>query len=253
MIVETASGRVEGTEEGGVHVFRGIPFAAPPTGDLRWRPPQPPEPWTGIRAATDFGPWAPQSPPASPLAGELTGETAEDCLALNVWTPGADASPRPVMVWVHGGGFTGGSGAMPLYSGGRLATRGDVVVVTVNYRLGVLGFLAHPDLADEESGAAGNWGLLDQVAALRWVQDNIEAFGGDPATVTVFGESAGVDERRRPAGPARRRGLVSPGHLPERAAAGTGPGPGRGDHRPSSWPRWAWAAPRTCVNCPWTA
>jgi para-nitrobenzyl esterase len=121
----------------------------------------------------------------------MTGETAEDCLALNVWTPGADATSRPVMVWVHGGGFTGGSGAMPLYSGGRLAAQGDVVVVTINYRLGILGFLAHPDLADEESGAAGNWGLLDQVAALRWVQDNIEAFGGDPATVTVFGESAG--------------------------------------------------------------
>ena len=95
------------------------------------------------------------------------------------------------MVWVHGGGFTAGSGAMPLYSGGRLAARGDVVVVTINYRLGLLGFLAHPDLADEESGAAGNWGLLDQVAALHWVDDNIEAFGGDPANVTVFGESAG--------------------------------------------------------------
>lgn len=191
MIVETASGRVEGTNEDGIHVFRGIRFAAPPTRDRRLRPPQPPEPWAGIRAATAFGPWAPQLPPASPLTGEMTGDIAEDCLALNVWTPGPATGPRPVMVWVHGGGFTGGSGGMPLYSGSRLAARGDVVVVTINYRLGILGFLAHPDLTDEETGAAGNWGLLDQVAALRWVQDNIEAFGGDPAAVTVFGESAG--------------------------------------------------------------
>jgi para-nitrobenzyl esterase len=191
MIVETASGRVEGTEGGGVRVFRGIPFAAAPTGDRRLRPPQPAEPWTGIREATAFGAWAPQLPPASPLTGELDGETAEDCLTLNVWTPGMDATPRPVMVWVHGGGFTSGSGAMPLYSGERLAAAGDVVVVTINYRLGILGFLAHPDLTDEESGAAGNWGLLDQVAALRWIRDNIGAFGGDPAAVTIFGESAG--------------------------------------------------------------
>ncbi len=191
MIVETASGRVEGTEQEGVRTFRGIPFAAPPTGDRRLRPPQPPEPWTGLRAATAFGPWSPQLPPASPLTGEITGDTAEDCLTLNVWTPGTDASRRPVMVWVHGGAFTSGSGAMPLYSGERLAAPGDVVVVTINYRLGILGFLAHPDLTDEETGASGNWGLLDQVAALRWVQHNIQAFGGDPAAVTVFGESAG--------------------------------------------------------------
>lgn len=191
MIVETASGRVEGTEEGGVRVFRGIPFAAAPVGARRLRPPQPAEAWSGIRDATRFGVWAPQLPPASSLTGEITGDMGDDCLTVNVWTPAVDAARRPVLVWVHGGGFTGGSGAMPLYSGGRLAGRGDVVVVTFNYRLGILGFLAHPDLTDPETGAAGNWGLLDQVAALRWVRDNIGAFGGDPGNVTVFGESAG--------------------------------------------------------------
>jgi len=191
-VVETTTGKVEGTAGNAVHVFRGIPYAAPPAGPNRLRAPAPVEPWTGVRPASDYGSWAPQNAPATSLSGEGPGAQAEDCLSLNVWTPAPDGAARPVMVWIHGGGFVGGSGASALYDGEKLATRGDVVVVTVNYRLGVLGFLAHPDLADEASGgAAGNWGLLDQVAALRWVRDNIAAFGGDPAKITIFGESAG--------------------------------------------------------------
>lgn len=191
-IVETTAGRVEGRREAGVECFSGIPYAAPPVGELRFRAPRPPAPWPGVRPATGPGPVAPQLPPASELSGGATGPQDEDCLTVNVWTPAVDGARRPVLVWVHGGAFIGGSGSLPLYRGAALAARGDVVVVTCNYRLGVLGFLAHPDLADEEAGeASGNWGLLDQVAALRWVHDNIAAFGGDPATVTVFGESAG--------------------------------------------------------------
>src|SRR5437763_5992437 len=190
-IVETTAGSVEGLVEDGLQVFRGIPYAQPPLGELRLRGPIAVEPWTGVRPAHTFGCWAPQAPPVTTLSGEMPGAQAEDCLALNVWTPSTDGA-RPVMVWIHGGGFVNGSGASSLYGGSRLAARGDVVVVTVNYRLGVLGFLAHRDLADEAcGGAAGNWGLLDQVAALRWVRENIAAFGGDPGNVTIFGESAG--------------------------------------------------------------
>ncbi len=190
--VETASGTVEGVREGGLEVFRGIPYAQPPVGELRLRGPRPVEPWSGVRAAAEFGPWAPQNAPGSSLTGEAPAAQDEDCLTLNVWTPGTGGPVRPVMVWIHGGGFTGGSGASALYGGASLAERGDVVVVTINYRLGILGFLAHPDLADEETdGAQGNWGLLDQVAALEWVRDNVAAFGGDPSNVTIFGESAG--------------------------------------------------------------
>jgi para-nitrobenzyl esterase len=190
-IVEIASGQVEGTTEGEIQVFKGIPYAAPPTGPNRLRAPRPVEPWSGVRAATAFGNWAPQNDPLTTLTGDVPGARGEDCLALNVWTPGTGGL-RPVMVWIHGGAFVSGSGASSIYNGTRLAARGDVVVVTINYRLGLLGFLAHPDLADDDAdGAAGNWGLLDQVAALRWVHENIAAFGGDPDNVTIFGESAG--------------------------------------------------------------
>ena len=144
----------------------------------------------GSPRATSSAAWAPQNAPATTLSGQPPGTQAEDCLSLNVWTPATDGARRPVLVWIHGGGFIGGSGAMNMYAGAPLAARGDVVVVTVNYRLGILGFLAHSDLADED-GSTGNWGLLDQVAALRWVRDNIAGFGGDPDNVTVFGESAG--------------------------------------------------------------
>jgi para-nitrobenzyl esterase len=185
---ETRSGTVEGIEKDGVLQFRGVPFAAPPVGDLRWRPPQAAEPWSGVRPARQFGPIAPQgrSPIAifpQPAEVEISEER---CLTLNVYTPGTGGPLRPVLVWVHGGGFTGGSGRNPWYNGTSFARNG-VVVVTVNYRLGALGFL---HLGDDLTGS-GNCGVLDQVAALEWVRDNIAAFGGDPARVTIFGESAG--------------------------------------------------------------
>ena len=180
-----------GVEESGLRIFRGVPYARPPVGDLRLRPPRPTEPWSGVRAAAGYGPWAPQNVPDNPIAAVAPSTQDEDCLTLNVWTPGLDGAGRPVMVWVHGGAFTGGSGASPLYAGARLAERGDVVMVTINYRLGILGFLGHSGLADDPEGPPANWGLLDQVAALGWVRDNIAAFGGDPGNVTVFGESAG--------------------------------------------------------------
>lgn len=189
--VETTAGQVEGASEDGLHVFRGIPYAAPPVGPLRFRPPRPPEPWSGVRDATAFGPSAPQNPMLLPLPGMDVGRTDEDCLYLNVWTPAADGGRRPVLFWIHGGGFVIGSGSQIVYDGAALAKRGDVVVVTVNYRLGPLGFLYLKDLCPDLEGAAGNEGIRDQIAALEWVRDNIAAFGGDPGNVTVFGESAG--------------------------------------------------------------
>jgi para-nitrobenzyl esterase len=189
--VETTYGRIQGTEEAGLRVFRGVPYARAPLGELRFAPPRTPVPWTGTRPAVAFGPAAPQVAPSGPAAGEVPASQDEDCLTLNIWTPGTDGARRPVLVWVHGGGFAGGAGSLSLYDGRHLATRGDVVVVTLNYRLGILGFLAHPDLA-ADGAPRGNWGLLDQVAALQWVQQHVAAFGGDPANVTVFGESAGA-------------------------------------------------------------
>jgi para-nitrobenzyl esterase len=191
-IVETASGRLSGAEHRGVHVFRGIPYAAPPVGPLRFRPPQPPAAWSGVRAATDFGAMSPQLPsPLEQIAGSRPLVQSEDCLSLNVWTPGCDDAKRPVMVWIHGGAFTTGTAATPWYSGTTSARNGDVVVVTVNYRLGALGFTHLADLGGERWASSANCGILDQVAALAWVRDNVAGFGGDPDNVTVFGESAG--------------------------------------------------------------
>lgn len=187
----TTYGQVVGQTREGVHVFRGIPFASPPVGELRFRPPQPPEPWEGPLDATRFSSVAPQLPSTIELidAGEL--DTSEDCLYLNVWTPGLDDAKRPTMVWIHGGAFIGGSGTTPWYDGTSFAIRGDVVVVTINYRLGVLGFAYFDDVVAGMEGSA-NLGILDQVAALEWVRDNIASFGGDPDQVTIFGESAGA-------------------------------------------------------------
>jgi len=187
---DTESGRVEGAREQSLTVYKAIPFAAPPTGDLRWKPPQPVQPWTGTRQAKTFGPACMQTGVSMP--GETPPQTSEDCLTLNIWTPAEAPSRAPVLVWIYGGGFANGSASMPLYWGDRLAKRG-IVVVTVAYRVGALGFLAHPELTRESSNrTSGNYGLMDQIAALEWVKRNIAAFGGDPARVTIAGQSAGA-------------------------------------------------------------
>jgi para-nitrobenzyl esterase len=195
-VVEIELGRLRGVERGGVQIFRGIPYAAPPVGPRRLRPPDPPEPWGGVRDATRAGAAAPQPRPIAlpgPFRALLGGGVqSEDCLTLNVFTPGADGARRPVLVWIHGGAFVLGSGATPFYSGRRLARGGDAVVVTLNYRLGVLGF-AHLGLLEADGAKdTRNLGVQDQVAALRFVRDHIRAFGGDPENVTIFGESAGA-------------------------------------------------------------
>ncbi|MXW52427.1 MAG: carboxylesterase family protein [Gammaproteobacteria bacterium] len=188
LTVETNAGKVRGQlEDESVRVFKGIPFAAPPVGDLRWSEPRPAESWNGVRDATEFG--ADCMQPAGGI-GSSQAEKSEDCLYLNIWSVERD-EPQPVMVWIHGGGFSFGSGANEGYDGTEFAKSG-VVLVTINYRLGLAGFFAHPGLSEEsEMGISGNQGIHDQLAALIWVQENIAAFGGDPNNVTIFGESAG--------------------------------------------------------------
>jgi para-nitrobenzyl esterase len=187
LVVQTKAGPLRGVRENGVAVFRGVPYAAAPVGELRFSPPQPSPNWLGVRDATKDGPVAPQG--RSRLAhvmGDFERQQSEDCLTLNIWTPTPDSKERPVLVWIHGGAFASGSGSLPWYSGERFAANGDVVVVSINYRLGALGFLCLPGISE------GNLGLLDQIAALRFVRDNIAGFGGDPDNVTVVGQSAGA-------------------------------------------------------------
>ena len=188
----TTSGRLRGTIDGDVIVFRGIPYARPPLGPSRFAPPQPPEGWTGERDATAFGPIAMQAPNA--VAGRpRTGPGPdEDCLTLNVWTPAVDGGRRPVLVWLHGGAFLTGAGSSPMSHGAVLARRGDVVVVTINYRLGLFGYLRGVDVCGKVLPSTGNAGLLDQIAALEWVKAEISAFGGDPENITLVGQSAGA-------------------------------------------------------------
>lgn len=190
--VRTGAGPVEGTTsaDGRVRVFKGIPFAAPPVGEARWKAPAPAAPWTAVKTTVAFGPRCAQGSLFSDMI--FRDEMSEDCLYLNVWTPAAgDGAKLPVMFWIHGGGFQAGSASEPRQDGEQLARKG-VVVVSANHRLGVFGFLAHAELTKESGrNASGNYGLLDQVAALQWVRDNIGAFGGDPGNVTIFGESAG--------------------------------------------------------------
>jgi para-nitrobenzyl esterase len=189
----TDSGVVSGVREGGLSVYKGIPFAAPPVGDLRWRAPAPVAPWTGTRKADAFAPACMQTGVSMP--GETPPAVSEDCLYLNIWTPAKSDSAHerlPVIVWIYGGGYINGSAAMPLYWGDRLAHKG-VLVVTIAYRLGPLGFLAHPELTRESTHhSSGNYGLMDQIAALEWIQRNIAAFGGDPKNVTIAGQSSGA-------------------------------------------------------------
>lgn len=185
--VKVEGGLVEGTVEGGLTVYKGVPFAAPPAGDLRWRAPQPSPKWQGTRTAGRFAPGCMQSMGGPPPSG-----MNEDCLYLNIWTPAKSPNDRiPVLVWIYGGGFNGGATSMPEYEGEKLAQRG-VVLVSVAYRVGVLGFYAHPELsAESPRHVSGNYGLLDMIAGLKWIQRNIAAFGGNPKRVTIFGESAG--------------------------------------------------------------
>lgn len=191
-IARTRLGSVQGVSVDGVAVFKGLPYAAPPVGELRWREPQPASSWKGVRKADSFGNACIQDPNAASLeGGGDPGPLSEDCLTLNVWTPAPDASAkRPVMVWIHGGALVIGSSSPLIYDGTAFASRG-AVVVTINYRLGALGFFAHPALGSKQANRPMNFGLLDQIAALEWVRDNIASFGGDPGNVTIFGESAG--------------------------------------------------------------
>jgi len=190
--VETAFGRVAGTAKDGVLRFNGIPYAKAPTGKLRWQMPEPPEPWTGVRDCTRFGAIAPQiQGNAEAILGGTAGAKSEDCLFLNIWTPACDGQKRPVMVWIHGGAFVTGAGSTGTYNGKHLVARGDVVVVTINYRLGAFGFLNLKDATEGKCPGTGAEGVADQIAALRWVKQNIAQFGGDPGNVTIFGESAG--------------------------------------------------------------
>lgn len=198
-IVSTEKGEVEGdyNSKTGTYIYKGIPYAKAPEGDLRWKAPQPADGWKGTFDATEFGPICMQGNPVpfSMWTQEFIapgGNMSEDCLNLNIWTKeGSADAKRPVIVFIHGGGFSSGSGSVPIYDGEKMAEKG-VVFVTINYRVGILGFLAHPELTEEsENNVSGNYGLLDQIAALEWVQNNISNFGGDPDRVTIAGQSAG--------------------------------------------------------------
>jgi len=191
-VVNATAGAVAGRTEGALNVFKGIPYAEPPVGPARWTPPRPTAPWSDVRDTTEFGPACVQARSRhGSIYGQDLGTTSEDCLTLNIWAP-ADVRDAPVFVWIHGGSLMTGSSKEMLYDGTRLAEQG-MVVVSINYRLGILGYLAHPELSAESSlGVSGNYGLLDQIEALRWVQRNISAFGGDASNVTIAGESAGA-------------------------------------------------------------
>ena len=189
-VATIGQGKVQGkATSNGTVAFKGIPYATPPVGELCYKPPQPPRPWMGTFEAKDFGKVAPQ--PRDSSEGATQFPQSEDCLTLNIWTPNVDKSSRPVMVFIHGGGWTGGASSDPLYDGAALSKRGNVTVVTLNYRLGALGFLYLGETGGPEYAQSGNLGLLDQAAALKWVGANISAFGGDPGNITIFGESAG--------------------------------------------------------------
>ncbi|MBN1288076.1 MAG: carboxylesterase family protein, partial [Actinobacteria bacterium] len=188
-VVQIESGKLKGVERKGIWTYQGIPYAAAPVGELRWKEPEPVEPWDDFRVCDSFGPSCPQ--PKTVLFN--VGKTSEDCLYLNIWSPAKNPDEKlPVMIWFHGGGFSTGSGSQSMYDGMNLARKG-VVLVTFNFRLGPLGYLCHPLLGMRSPhGVSGNYGMQDQIAALKWIKRNIELFGGDPACVTAFGESSGA-------------------------------------------------------------
>lgn len=187
---KVTGGEVKGVIKDGIASFKGIPFAAPPVGELRWRAPQPVKPWDGVRNANTYAP-GPMQPALAAIAMGAPANLSEDCLYLNVWTPAKAPDERlPVMVWIYGGGFISGLTSVPVTDGTRLAQKG-VVLVSIAYRVGPFGFLAHPELSRESGKGSGCYGIQDQVAGLRWVKDNIAQFGGDPSRVTIFGQSAG--------------------------------------------------------------
>ncbi|MBN2242712.1 MAG: carboxylesterase family protein, partial [Acidobacteria bacterium] len=185
--MNVTGGTIEGVKQEGIFVYKGIPFAAPPVGDLRWKAPEPIEPWTGVKKADAFAPGCMQA--ANSMGN--TAPVSEDCLYLNVWTPAQKTDEKlPVIYWIHGGGFSGGSTSTPMYDGTGFAGKG-VVLVSVAYRLGPFGFMAHPELSRESGSGSGTYGLADMILGLEWVQENITRFGGDPSNVTIFGHSAG--------------------------------------------------------------
>jgi para-nitrobenzyl esterase len=206
--VKTEGGLVEGTVQDGIATYKGVPFAAPPVGDLRWRAPQPAASWSGVKKADQFAPACPQDESINAFLGFPVLPLSEDCLYLNIWTPAKSPSEHlPVMVWIYGGAFSGGATAFPTYDGANLAHKG-VIVVSIAYRVGPFGFLAHPDLDKESSAhASGTYGLMDQIAGLKWVKANIASFGGDPGNVTIFGESAGGIAVSMLAASAKAKGL----------------------------------------------
>jgi para-nitrobenzyl esterase len=222
VVVETTFGRIRGRKVNGISAFKGVPYGASTAGANRFMPPKKPIAWTGTRETLDFGPSCPQLPgfktPEIQLMQNLaSGPSSEDCLVLNVWTPATDGAKRPVMFWLHGGGFQFGSGSQPFYDGENLARRGNVVTITINHRLGCLGFLHLADLGGPAFAKSGNVGILDAVAALEWVRDNIERFGGDPKNVMIFGESGGGSKVSTLLGMPSAKGLF------HRAAIESGP------------------------------
>jgi para-nitrobenzyl esterase len=222
VVVETTFGKVRGRKTNGISTFKGVPYGASTAGANRFMPPMKPTAWTGTRDALDFGPSCSQLPgfktPEIQLMQNLAGgPSSEDCLVLNVWTPGTDGGKRPVMFWLHGGGFQFGSGSQPFYDGANLARRGNVVTITINHRLGCLGYLHLADLGGPAFAKSGNVGILDAVAALEWVRDNIERFGGDPKNVMIFGESGGGSKVSTLLGMPAAKGLF------QRAAIESGP------------------------------
>ncbi len=222
VVVETTFGKVRGRNVNGIRTFKGVPYGASTAGTNRFMPPRKPVAWSGTRDALDFGPSCPQLPgfktPEIQMMQNLSSNpSSDDCLVLNVWTPGTDGAKRPVMFWLHGGGFQFGNGSQPFYDGANLARRGNVVTITINHRLGCLGFLHLADLGGPAFAKSGNVGLLDAVAALEWVRDNIERFGGDPRNVMIFGESGGGSKVSTLLGMPAAKGLF------QRAAIESGP------------------------------